>query len=688
MKSIKTSFHRYISQIQVVLILLVVLPALYLLLLRLGLNVPYIQLSNLHELILLSGELLILSGLYKKYFYPGWDASQLRVLVRDFLLANSVLTLPFVLFYTDRSLTVMPLFKLIRPYLIMGYLALIAVTIIAILSTQKNIRAMNTWLRGALDNQRELDEKKEAYRGERFRNKYPNFSSLIILGPGATKISKVGLGVILGFLVLVLFGLLLRIWNLDALPPYVDELNHLFAAKSISEGLEQLSQLDYDRSLYTVTLPVALFSKIFGFSVWNARFVGVLVNLLALIPLYLLGVRINKPIAMLSVGLFVFNPWMIAVSRNVREYAYYPFFFYLTALMMVKFYEAVPDNFHILKDFKSILTWSNLLILGVLSYIVYFAFVVDWHSTFQVILVLYPFWGLLLLRKIDWSSRSNLVICISLLTIVLIIVIFLLSSSNFTIVRKKINEYFLLLFYIQPPQQWYYNRPLISVVLLVLAIFATTYLEKQKFVQPFVLLVYVSSLFAFSFFKIKTNRPRYAITGEFWHILVMAIGLYLAFIVLDKIFKTKHKWLIGLVLLLLFWNIPQSFLPALYTQAGMHPITDEYHADVVKVFSFLQGRVQKKDAVVITGFLEKNFQLLGGLASDNFIYYDYNEPGSQSKIYDAISTYPSGWIVLDYPRGYVYSKPVPLEDFEYAGKQVVYLGWFIDSYVLRWGETE
>jgi hypothetical protein len=168
----------------------------------------------------------------------------------------------------------------------------------------------------------------------------------------------------------------------------------------------------------------------------------------------------------------------------------------------------------------------------------------------------------------------------------------------------------------------------------------------------------------------------------------MAIGLFVAYIILDRIIKFKHKWIFWGILLLLFWNIPQSFLPALQTSPGIHPITNEYHAEVVQAYSYLQNKVDEGDVVVITGFLEKNFQLMGGLKSDNFAYYEYSQPGSKEMIYEAIGSSPSGWIVLDYPRGYDYSQPVPLEDFVHGNRQVVYLGWFEDTYILRWGEVD
>ncbi|MBT7685776.1 MAG: hypothetical protein HN669_09375, partial [Candidatus Marinimicrobia bacterium] len=93
------------------------------------------------------------------------------------------------------------------------------------------------------------------------------------------------------------FALFLRLYNLGILPPYVDEYFHLNAAKSLLQGVSR--EAVYQRSFFTVTLPVALSFKLFGMEIWAAQVPGAILGAMAMIPLYLITKKINKYIAIL-----------------------------------------------------------------------------------------------------------------------------------------------------------------------------------------------------------------------------------------------------------------------------------------------------------------------------------------------------------------------------------------------------
>ena len=86
---------------------------------------------------------------------------------------------------------------------------------------------------------------------------------------------------------LILFSLALRVFNLESLPPHIEEYAHLNAAKQILLG-ESIKNV-YQRSMFIVTLPITVLFAIVGPHIWLARLVGVLFNSLAIVPLYLLG---------------------------------------------------------------------------------------------------------------------------------------------------------------------------------------------------------------------------------------------------------------------------------------------------------------------------------------------------------------------------------------------------------------
>lgn len=679
---------RHKSLIVAISLTMVAVPSLYLLLLALDLPVPYIQLSDLHKLILISGEVFILLLLYLRHFSEGTRSAKFVYFGRDFLIVNCFFLLPFVIFYTNPYQSAIPFLNYLRPYILLAYYALLFFTIIFILSSLPSIRRLHNWLVAEIDKQRVIDDENSKCREEVFISQYPRISSIPILGWMEKKLWRTGWGTVFIFSLIFIAGLLLRIWNLDVLPPNADETLHLFTATEIVRDFTKINQGIYSRSLLTVTLPVALFFKIFGINLWVARFAVLLVNMLGLLPLYAFVKRINKPVALIAVGLFAFSPWMIATARNVREYAVFPLFFYLTALLVLHLYEALPDRFDLIKDFRILLVWKNLIYSLPLVLIVVYIFAFDPQSTFKIILVMYPILGFLILRKVDFRSPTNRIIILIMLIIGVLLFAWLLFTvgGQYIEVHKKLNTRFIELFYLSPPQQWYYNRPLISILLLIFALIATCLWDKRKFVLPFSVLIYISSLLALSFFRMSSNRPRYATSIQYWHIILMAVGLFCAYTILTRLLKHKRQWLIVIILVLLFWNIPQTIKTATHTLTGIHPITTEYHANMDPSFDYLRMNTEDNDVLVTTGYLNRYYRWSGDLQPETRFIYDYRKPNASQVIYNPVEIYSHGWIALDYPRGYIFSKPLPYNDFEQAGKSVEYIGFIGDVFIYRWGE--
>ena len=117
----------------------------------------------------------------------------------------------------------------------------------------------------------------------------------------------------------------LRLINLQGLPFYWDEPYHTHAALQLMAG----ETPEYTRGFYHITLPVVASFWAFGVSWFNARLPMVLLNSLAIVPLYWVTRPAGKALAWMAVFLYVLNPWMIGVARNVREYAVLPILHYL-----------------------------------------------------------------------------------------------------------------------------------------------------------------------------------------------------------------------------------------------------------------------------------------------------------------------------------------------------------------------
>lgn len=211
-------------------------------------------------------------------------------------------------------------------------------------------------------------------------------------------------------LVLIIASLIiaftLRVLNLEALFPLADEYSHLLAAKSLLTG-SKLGEV-YSRSLYIVTLPVAFSLRLFGQHLWAARLAGVVVNSLAVIPLYLIGKRINRTYALFLMLAYSSSPWIIAVSRNIREYGYYPFFFYWILLLLIIFWEKFPKNFSFRKEWRILIQPYSIFIFTISVVVLGYSKFIDPASTFRTILSVFLVTAVFILFKINWRDKSNL----------------------------------------------------------------------------------------------------------------------------------------------------------------------------------------------------------------------------------------------------------------------------------------
>ncbi len=688
MKSFHSTFLRYYGKAQIGLASLVMVAVLYQILFGHRYPVPSTQINTLHKIIFLGGELFLLTFLLAAYSKDKWKGAGKPTFVLIFLFVNCFFVLPFLRSYQDDGWSVVLIIRLIQPYLIPGYVVLLVATGLCALLARRDVKRFRAWLVGIIDRQKQQDEQTESLRGTRFVAEHPQIAKIPVLGCLILAIYSEGWGYVLSLGALIVTGLLLRLWNLDGLPPYIDEYHHLIAAKNLLSGVP-LDQIDYRRSLYIVTLPVFISFKVLGQSLWAARFAGVLVNGLAVIPLYLLCKRVNKHIALLAVGLFMFNPWIIAVSRLVREYAYYAMYFYWIAWSMVKLYEALPSNLVLLRDYRKLLTAKILVYVGVLILVVYYIYRIDTY-TFKVVLVLYPVFGAIVMRKLDWRDISNIGLIIGALVLLgLGVGVLLVSGSQeYVTINESLNSYYLYLFYEQPLQQWYYNRPLISFLVLLIALLVTSFFDNKKLVLAFTFLIYLFSHISFALFRLHGyNKPRYASSIEFWHVIIMAVGLFAIYFVLRQLTGDRYKMWVGIGLLLAFWNVPHSFVPSLHTDSGIFAIPYEYHADLAPGYQYLQTQSSEGDVLVVSKYFGQYLLWQGGLTGRPVIRYVYKQPNAEKVIYAAIEDFPQGWIIMDYQQGFLWSQPVPLEDFSYADKQVTFLGWHGDQYILRWDET-
>ncbi len=493
----------------------------------------------------------------------------------------------------------------------------------------------------------------------------------------------------------IILAFALRVVNLDALYPIADEYSHLLAAKNILAGSSIHSV--YSRSLFDVTLPVVFFLKILGQNLWAARLAGVVFNTLALIPLFIICRKFNRLFAVVALTVYSTSPWIISVARTVREYGYYPFYFYWVLLLLLVYWEKFPNKFVFKDDWKLLLKPFSLLTYGISVLILVYAKFIDPSSTFRTILPTFLIIGIFLLIKIDWKSRSNIFFALIAGSIVLITFSLffkrLPSSQNFILNISVIKE----LFAQNSPVNWFYDRTNVIAGLSIFAAFLLAIKLRKSTKLPFIFIsLFFISVVLFSLTLNHYIRPRYFFNLQIWFVLLFSFGLYALLvygrILLGLIFSRFEKKssvvellasIAPICFILVFVNYGQIILPSQYSQNGFMPITTEYHYDLGPVNDVVLSQYKQGD-VLISSIYGSYARWVGEPMFKEYFYFNYTMKNQDEYIYSIIDKYPHGWIVLDKWNAEVYSEPLKFGNFNVGMKQVNYLGIYIDEYVWNW----
>ncbi|MFN3741075.1 MAG: ArnT family glycosyltransferase [Anaerolineales bacterium] len=487
-----------------------------------------------------------------------------------------------------------------------------------------------------------------------------------------------------GFLLgVILFALLLRLWNLEG-PPSVDELRHLLAARQVLEG-NDFPQ--YQRSFWTVTLPVAFAFRIFGFHVWTARIPGIVFNAMGLLPFYLLARRINRPVALVASLLYATNPSLLVFSRMIREYAYYPFYFSWTAYGMLIFFEKIPFRFSIWRDGKYLL--SSKTALMALSLLLPFGYALyDNSSTFKLILLSYLVLGILLLAKLDYKDKRNLILVTVLALAGLIVATWLMPRmlSDFKFSVNSNNSKFLTYFFVNPSQQWYFQRSAIFAALAFSAsLYFVVFLQRKK--EAPLTFILLNFLFYMAFFLLADNplrpmRLRHASVTAIWFTILIAAGGWLIWRFLCLAFRARTLPYILMAALLPFSFNATHIFTITVSQNGLTRIGEDFVPDNSRLHKFMIAHVNSGDALIATApyrsyvfwMRQPNFSAIYSLALTTPL----------TEVTSIIQTHPSGWIVIDRTR----INQLTFDPFQaFASLGLEYTGTFgenQDEYLWRW----
>ena len=480
-----------------------------------------------------------------------------------------------------------------------------------------------------------------------------------------------------------ILALLLRVPDLGGQFPAVDEYFHLIAARQIIEGAA-LSSV-YERGLWLVTLPVSLSLRIFGYQLWAARLPGLLFNVLAILPLYLLARKINRPIAALSVLLYATSPWIVTFARIAREYAYYPLYFYWIVLGMITFINRIPPGFVLPRDWREVFTTKTLVLGAALVVPPLFVFFGDRLSTFRTILLAYLVFSVFLLARFSFRDRSNRPF-LGVLGAGLIFAAlgYSLYQRSKIVAWPTFNSVPVSYFVPDPQQQWYYDR-LVPFLLLALicAALCCILLRRINFVPLFMFTLYGGYIAFFAFFSKTFFHTRHLLTTELWFVILVAVGLYLLWRVVAALNPWRHAYvnaLLAVVMGAALINWRQLVAPITSTNPD-DPISEDYLHDMTQVHAFMLAHAQPGDALISTVYgLYSSWKEEPQFEAS----YRITTETPRDQIFALIDQHPSGWIVIDQIRLAMSN----LGPREFAGNpDVEYIGLFGDESVWYWRHT-
>jgi len=478
-----------------------------------------------------------------------------------------------------------------------------------------------------------------------------------------------------------IIGLGLRLYNLAGFPPYVDEYIHIHAAGNLMAG----EPLTWDRAYLTVTLPVYLSYRIFGMNLWGSRLPMVLINMLAIFPLYFLGRKVNRWVGYISVLLYVISPWIIAVSRTVRDYAVVPVFFYLAALLLIDLLDWEGLSF------KQYLFRNKYRIVVAMLILAYALF--DKESILKIIVVAYGIFGALALLKILKNSQSRR-LKIAVIGLGVVCFLFMLAYSGFFFRLFKTG---ILLYQVDLTswnslvnnslRQWYPFSAISFVIILIGVFFAIRAIfaryRKSDFVIALCYLAFTATLVYLVYFLVNPyipSRVRYGILMEYWYLLVVAVVLYVVLYAVQHLLGKRFLAILAVIVTILFVNYQAINVIFTYQGGGIFKITGEHHYVVGPSYEYLVDYMTDKD-ILMTDVIS-NYDLIAGqqLLDVKKIRFLSDDP------LNVINEYPQGWIAVTaafHPQ----KTDLQFSDFDYVGKHIHYYGLVGEVYMWQWGSV-
>ena len=488
---------------------------------------------------------------------------------------------------------------------------------------------------------------------------------------------------ILVLVVLFALGFGLRLYRLAEYPPYVDEYIHTRRAIELLDN----HIVEWDRAYLTVTLPVYLSYRIFGISLWASRLPMVIINMLAIFPLFVLGNKVDRKVGYLAVGLFAVGPWIIAAGRTVRDYAIVPVFFYLVVALLV---DLLDWSGQTLKQYLGRHKFRIIILGLILGYVIF-----DKTSVLKIAVALYGIFGLLIVLKV-LKQKPPLKTTIFIVIVGLLLVALIVKQTGIInrylrsgeIFYGTTNRYWKVLV-TSELKQWYYIAPLGYLILLGACYLAVRIVisgyKKADFAILFCILAFAANFIYLTFFVRTPRIPariRYGVLMEYWYLVVIAIVVFRVYQIAGERLQKPAMLVVHLGTLGLLINVPGIWTAITYPGGGRSPITGDQHYLVDSAYEFLVANLTEDD-ILLSDVLKQYDQLNGNQLHPRETVSLLRLVFEQSEVGAVIDRNPCGWVAAS-PNIPDDRLKLPHEDFTFDGKQVRYYGELDEIYLWQW----
>ncbi|MBD3318947.1 hypothetical protein GF342_03480 [Candidatus Woesearchaeota archaeon] len=458
--------------------------------------------------------------------------------------------------------------------------------------------------------------------------------------------------------VLLVAGLSIRLTGLTSLEPYTDEYSHLVSAQALRQYEDTRVTLDGELSerytrAYGLTWIIAQLFALFGESLFIARLVGVIASTLVAILLFSLGTRVHYLVGLISAYLWLFCPWVIAVSQTVREYALFPLCYLL--IIAGLFWCTEKKNW-----------WG---VAGIVTLSLFYALVLDPASTFvQIIPMIVTYFIYYLTQRLLAGLTRHWILL--LVATILPLMIVLWQVPWYISTSPELNSFWIRQFF----SEAIWSYPIATFLIFVFFLCGSLrvlwdLLYRRLHIVSYCLVTFLFFLGFFTFHFDRYLRPRYSFVMLLFYLPVVAYGMYALIAEVQHLAKKVPATLLLAAVGLMVFSPAPGYGAATMSEHGYVPITDEYH-DSYNAIHELYGQNFYNSTVLCSHCYLLLWNRDAPLRNNTLYVYSYTNPERINRATKLIRESSTGWAILDWRRHRHWASGLPLYDFIEGNKSV------------------